>query len=651
METSTTDVGQRRLEQPPHDAAQPNDGGDVEAYRGQLYGGEVVASPGEADAEGQRTWTVRVTTGDGRTAQVDAKLTGQFGPEHLASDSYVKQRLNEQLQADAAAAAEPSPDQQLDAGAEKEKNSDSPDSLQGKLLGTVQPDFLVGSIDAGPSGNHQIMVDPWNPSSVLHYKTLPGESRHGASRTEVVNYDFTGGKADVVNREHGWQKTWKAGPEGDEAVFNVNIRGGDSTFNSPEHGATINFSITGAKFLSNAFSQSGKGKSQILEKGLGNVNQLLHKTGSDAAVAWKGKFVRDNETGEMFVDFGEFKVNWDEFQEMVSVTAEEFDPVNKGDREIARANNVEAYFDGANPFDRAVQTRDGDEFVNHGDPIADISARLIELGDMTDTYTGDADYVRSNSDARTALQRGVEMYNNTDTPVSREYIEMPPPDERPDTSGPSFTPEEKAHFETTMALLHEYGVAGLYDNPGETKVADLAEQIHSTVGDDLPPPQMNQDFVQSVFEGEFRNIPDYGNPVVNFALDALSLKFPAVGMALTVYEVGNLLHSAANWDPSEIDKPVREGVAQGMLTRLEENDGGVLQALGIEAPAGASEQERAELEGQALAALLYELQENHIDGRAVQAQTYYEAFQGMSEAERQAVGEAVESGDWETGQW
>jgi hypothetical protein len=62
--------------------------------QGQLYGGTVVAEPDSQDAT---RWHVRVTSGDGRYAQVQATLRGQFGAEQLKPGSYVKRELDVQL--------------------------------------------------------------------------------------------------------------------------------------------------------------------------------------------------------------------------------------------------------------------------------------------------------------------------------------------------------------------------------------------------------------------------------------------------------------------------------------------------------------------------------------------------------------------------
>jgi len=620
-----------------------NSSRDVERYEGRLYGGKVEAVPGRSDGHGQRVWTVTATTEDGRQAQVQAKLTGQFGPEHLTPESYVKQALDRQIGPEAAAPAE---GEELDNGAE-----DGSDNILGRLAATAAPEFFVGQLEIKDTGSRQVMVDITNPTTVIDYHAMPGKiTSAGFQRIEVTEYSMAPDKADVIEREHGLQKSWEFGPRGDEGDVTINVRGGDSTIRSPEDGAAVVFSVGGLELISELASRQKT--STILNKAGGGMNTLLDRFNADVALAWKGEFVRDSQTGKMYVEFGEFRMNWEEFLDHLPVAAQEYDPVNQGQKEIARANNIEAYFDGANPFDRAVQTREGNQFVNHGDPIADIAARLIKLGQITDTYTGESDYVRTNAGAEAALKRAAAMYERPAIDSRAEDVwQKMPADERPSLDGPRLTPEQKAHFESTMSLLHEYGIAGLYGND----IADLAAEIHANASDDLPGQQLDNEFVQNVFEGQFRGIPEdgvYGNPVVNLALDALSLKVPAVGAVLTAYEVGKMIHGAATWDPSEIEEPVREGITQGLLTRLEENHGGVLAALGIEAPAGANESQLEQLKGQALAALLYELQHNQIDGvRATQAQTYYEAFRGLSQDERRAIGESVVDGEWETGQW
>jgi hypothetical protein len=69
-------------------------------YEARLYGGTVRAVPwGQPADKGQTRYQVTVETGDGRRAQIDVLLTGQFGPEQLQAGSPTKRQLDQALAA------------------------------------------------------------------------------------------------------------------------------------------------------------------------------------------------------------------------------------------------------------------------------------------------------------------------------------------------------------------------------------------------------------------------------------------------------------------------------------------------------------------------------------------------------------------------
>lgn len=75
----------------------------LRTYEAKLYGGTVTAIPlGAPGSNGQTLWEITVHTGDGRTATVNVRLTGQFGPEQLVDGSYVKNQIGAQILADRA---------------------------------------------------------------------------------------------------------------------------------------------------------------------------------------------------------------------------------------------------------------------------------------------------------------------------------------------------------------------------------------------------------------------------------------------------------------------------------------------------------------------------------------------------------------------
>jgi len=657
---NATEIAHRRLAQPPHDApgVRP-DAADV--YSARLYGGTVTAVPSVVDQSGQRLpegqylWTVSVETGDGRKAQVQARLTGQFGAEQLTPDSYVKQALDARLQT-----AELKP----------EGSEDTP--LWRQLAGTAAPDFFVlgGKLpfrEAMPpmlrfKDAALVMIEPKyldfdlagdsKPDEKLNFLIFEPDNRPGESErllgrewqpvTAQSVVPFNPDSERVITQERGWGTAGSFGGErkgrgGWEVGWAFNVRASDLTLGSHLDGVSANFTLTGEKVLAKLLTDvigGGKGKVGRSSEVLGRMLQAGIDTADfTGGLAWQGKLSHDERTGELLVRFGEFEVP---VTELLSAADKLMEPRNHGVREIAKANNVEAYFRGENPFDRAVQTRDHGTFVNHGDPVADIAARLIRIGQITGIDLPHSDYVRSNADAQRALEKGLEMFERW--PVSkeaREHLAEAPYGTGLDTEVPRFTPEEHERFRTTMALLYHYGVHGLYGE--EVKYAATEMWVATP---DLPEPQLDPGFVQDVFEGRFRDI-EADTPWHENLLSLLNL-VPGVGDMIEAWELGStfgrilaMIEYGLPVDQDEL-RAHNEGANQVLKAHVEHrHEGGLEGALGVE---GLTEAQA----GVALWVLSEYITAEHIpEDVELTGRSLSQGFDRMSDAELRGIGEWV----------
>lgn len=594
----------------------------VEQWRGQLFGGQVVAVPGAVDGNGERSWTVTAETGDGVRATTTVQLKGQFTAEHLTPGSEAKESLI----------------------AEIENNRGEQTSVLQDLAATAaQPGFVLAAENVSGEGE-QWIVDPFN-GSVTRFQTgaeikelsglaqkLPLPNDIKIREVEATSWPVSlpwNAELGEGRREKGVGLSYEMNNMPLRTSFNV--RGGDISLQSLKNGAsaTITFELTS--------KQAGEALQQALDKGKGKVSALAPlidkilnmpaQPKGSIGISYQATAHWNAETQQIEVAIGELGTKFalsELFGELEQLEGE-IGQSNYGETALARANNYENYQRGENPYALAEYTRDdAGNYLNHGDPVADIAGRINKIHEFVPMPADANEIPRTNAEAATALERAIEMAGNT--PVPPEYLQHVPPAER-DGLGPALKPDEREHLGETLALLHEYDIAGLF---GE-EVAQAAAEYAEDFGDSITVQEDNVGFVRDVFEGEFRD----HQPGLLTRMDPVSA-------------VTSVLHwsAAVAWgivDAGEVTDGTLDNMkasAEGLQARLNEFHGGVLEAVGIAAEEVGDD--RDGLQQYALTVLTTQLRAEV--GADAHSDALYSAFQEMTQAERENLGERIVAG-------
>lgn len=475
------------------------------------------------------------------------------------------------------------------------------------LVGTTAPDAIVYSNSA--------LQAPANAKSAVLVNVLAGSYTHfishpmsvskrlskvlgvPISHVESVHYNTNG---TGTRREDGFGFVRPLGQGPNEVRLFINGRFGDTNLlSNSSNGIAVGFGFFGSpaalRRLLDRLPAGGRaaGVKKALEAGLLTASA----GGSELGLAWRGTLQMNRETGQAELKVSGFKIPIGAPQDPSKVAS----AVNYGDKPIARVNNEDAYVEGANPFQRAEDTRapNGGPYLNHGDPVAAIAGGLLDLQDRLQG-TG-ARNIRTNAEAR-------------------RFVENAMDDPRLVSS------RDKARLQDLLAQLH---IHGLYF--GSARIEAAAREAAARVGAE-PADAQTRAFVREVFQGKFRHASLEGYSGTDLARDVL----------LGINRWTALVTELARVDPlARDDITLQQSLKdhEGLARRLH-RQGGALRALGLRAPAGLG---AAEAERIATDVLAHDLAKRvHAAGRVINGQTLYEQFQQLGQAQRLAIGREIQ---------
>ena len=337
-------------------------------YDGTLFGNPVTARPLPAS----NVWEVTATNQDGRTVEVRIRLSEQFTAEHLEPGSYTKDALQR-----AFAAREQAETDQSGPGLQVLKGVAPTAVVLGSkdLHGQLTFDFLTGSFtrfhDIQTGANAAALAG--KPALSEYIRLLETKSPGlSVSLIEATSYRVLGGDGDPARRDYGIGVAKHFDQPG--VTLSVNVRGGDFNLRSLKDGVSATITLEGHAKLLDKIAGQRTGKAALALKAASRAGETIGGTGG---FAWQAKAYYDEQKNEIMLDLGGVEIALPRFIDKFGQEVQELAPINRGHAEVARTNNYQAYVNGENPYTRAVQTREDGQFLNHGDPVADVAADPI----------------------------------------------------------------------------------------------------------------------------------------------------------------------------------------------------------------------------------------------------------------------------------
>jgi hypothetical protein len=489
------------------------------------------------------------------------------------------------------------------------------------LASLALPDAVVYTNSALNNANTRtfFLANPLTGSyaQFISHKNAPQATILGLpmKRVETVHYDVTG---KGTRREDGMGYSVQNAAK--NGTFFINARVGDTNAIDPRNGISVNAGFFGKpealRGLAEQMQRSGNGRVREVGVALGKAMDAASATGTELGLAWRAQLVMDSRTQKVALVVSGVKIDVADLKQAIESVAS----TNQGSKDVARTNNIEAYLEGANPYDLAMQTRGANgAYVNHGDPVGAIAGRIQKLNEWVNPGAGP---VRTNAQAGKVLEEALTRAVS----LTPEQIRQLPPEDRAQLPPNPLTREQSREVFETLALIQRNGLAGLY---GSAKVSEAA----GAVGGRTSTPPSNAQFVRDVFEGDFRRDPAGGYDAGDFLRD-LTLGLSRVGQVVAGLDAG------ATANEEQVMERNRAATA-GLGERLNAQEGGVLKALRIDTR-GLSASQQASMSNDALQGLAYALR-----GRAYEAnrepsgQGLYDTFRQLSEADRNAIGARV----------
>ncbi len=430
-------------------------------------------------------------------------------------------------------------------------------------------------------------------------------------RVEGIHYNTNG---TGTRREDGlgWGKKF-----GETTVF-ANIRAGDTNLVNSANGASVNVGIYGPPNELNSvlggLERSGDPRIRAVAEVMTNSLNAASAGGNEAGFAWRGTLQYNKESKQLELNAGGIKVPLAEF----ASAFESLPATNEGYAEVARANNRDDYLGGMNPYLLADSTRTPQgEYRDHGDPVSAISGGITQLGEAVNPGLPP---VRTNREAKQVLEEAIDRNFAPLTAEQRGLFGEDAANLRPDPLNAS----QRAKLDSTLALLDQYDL-----NFGSDKIKEAAIDAARSAGTEGKQPK-DQQFVRDVYEGDFRyefnERYDLGDATRDIVLGVN--RWTAIATGLDAGPVAR----------DDISLQKLQARDEGLGARLDEESGGVLNALGI-SDAGLSAEERDNLEGQVLAGLSNTMAGRvALDNTEPTAQALFSKFSTLSVEERQALG-------------
>jgi hypothetical protein len=291
------------------------------------------------------------------------------------------------------------------AGAASRLSRSTINALRENALSAALPDAIVygnSRMLAQSNAKHFALFNPLTRTAT-HFVSYP-EDRVTVmglpfNRIETVTYT-PGAKP---RREDGFGRVWMVGSGPGAVKLFVNGRIGDSNLGS-NGGVSVN-----AGFFASPFDVLSSLTDRLPSSGpIGRVRQALNwgldagsATGTLFGLGWRGSLQYNNSSDTVGLTVSGVTGSVSLRRDQVTPTA-----INSGVRSIARANNEEAYLRGANPFQRADDTRSPTGvYLNHGSDVAAIANDVLRLQDHMNSR-GETN-IRTNAQARRFLEGAI----------------------------------------------------------------------------------------------------------------------------------------------------------------------------------------------------------------------------------------------------
>jgi hypothetical protein len=512
------------------------------------------------------------------------------------------------------------------------------------LFGAAIPDAIAVTNKAARSGNSKnfALINPLS-GNAAHFINHAGKTRQTPvgtlSRVEVVHYNLLGGG---TRREDGGGISKPFEFKGVKGTFFFNTRVGDTNAHHAINGISANmgafFPLSQARVLVDKMPNGGK--SAAFKKTLEGAIAAAKATDTQVGFAYRGTLEYNAKTKQTVLNVSGSKIPLSSLiKPNVGGVKKPVESVNSGNKGIARANNEEAYTNGANPFELADQTRaKTGHYLNHGDRVADIAADVRQWQNRLEG-TG-AKPVRSNADAARVLESGIARFESVTPVAGNEQKQVAGRQDTRDRSKALSAGEREQLINTLLKLERQGQYFGSY------RVQTAARDAQFKFGNSkfypgnapatktVPETAREAAFTREVFQGKFRKDAvhqyNFGDGVRDAAVFGLN-RF--VAAAATVFEA-----SPVSDGTLPVARMTRE--SKGFALRMA-SQGSTLQQLGLSAKGSKVDAATDARATEALNAIM--LRRLMLAEKPVSAQARYAAFQALTLTERSAVAVQVQS--------
>ena len=554
------------------------------------------------------------------------KVGSNNNPSAGSGTSLLALLSSDRLAVSASVSTKPTSPTFLVAGATSK--TDSAVDSANKIFSVAMPDMLVYTNSALRSrGNSKnfILLNPLT-GNYTQYINHP-ENRVGSigglplTRVEAILYN-TNGTGTRREDGMGFSKSFGTGPT--TSTFFFNVRGGDSNLlNNAANGISANIGFFGPPSVIRAWTDSlpSSGKGGNLKKVIQAALQAATSTGSQIGLAWRGTVLLNSKTGKLDLTLSGVTIPLADFTAGLQ-KAERLVALNHGNKLVARMNNEEAYTGGANPFQRADDTRtSAGRYLNHGDPVASIAGDILQLQDRLQGRS--SPNLRNNSQARTVLELALSLLNSITPAEAKKYGQDA---QDPAVNPRAFTAEERTKLNGLLVQLNRAGV--YFDSP---VIKEAAQAAGAHAGPAAGADASEQNFTRNVFQGKFRSEAVHQYNVGDGARDLL------LGINRITAIVTSVFEATPVGTNSELPKDAIAARVKGFESRMGLK-GGTLSALGLREPAGTT---RTVYESRA-SLLLIRILEKKLSKHSG-SEALYQKFNQLSASEVRAIARSIKA--------
>jgi hypothetical protein len=506
--------------------------------------------------------------------------------------------------------------------------------MTGELLKMGLPDAVVYTntfMRKGANSKNFALVNPTS-GSYTHFINHPENKGTlkglPVTRVEAIHYNTNGTgtrREDGVGYTKDYGRIDPKTGKGENTFF-INARGGDTNFNNSANGISVNVGFFGPAtgLKSQVDKMSSAGKSKWVKTGLEAAVNGANATGSQAGFAWRGTVQFDSKTKEATLNVSGLKVPLKDFKMPDTKTG--VDAVNYGNKPIARINNEEAYTKGANPFQRADDTRKADgSYLNHTDPVASIAGDVRSL--QTRVEGKNATPARSNADAARVMESAINLSKQMTPQEARKYKQI---DGVQDVklNADAMNSGERQKLQT---LLQNMDRAGVYF--GSDSVKKAAKEATQTTSNPATGNAAENTFTRQVFQGKFRKEAvhqyNFGDGVRDVALGLNRV----TAIVTSVFDAQPVADGTLPKDRMRTE-------SQGFTSRMA-LQGGSMKALSLKTPSKMTSQAAEAKASDTLSGLIGQrLAEKN---KVASAEARYQEVKGLSAAERKAIAAQVQA--------